>query len=59
MGSFAREAIVTISLRRQAAAAARITGKGDIFAAAKSGDLALVQDHVTTDASCVHAKDGR
>ena len=55
--SFAREAIVTISLRRQAAAAALIAGKGDMIDAAKSGDLALVQDHLTADPSCVHAKD--
>ena len=44
--------------RLQAAAAARIAGKPDIFAAAKSGDLALVQDHVTADASCVGRRDG-
>ena len=50
------EAIVTISLRRQAAAAARIAGKGDIFDAVSRGDLALVQDHLTADPSCVHAK---
>jgi hypothetical protein len=41
----------------QAAAAARIAGKPDIIAAAKSGDLALVQDHVTADASCVSHRD--
>ena len=34
-------------------------GRPDIFAAAKSGDLALVQDHVTADASCVGRRDGR
>jgi hypothetical protein len=38
------------------AAAARIVGKPNIFAAAESGDLALVQDHLTVDASCVNAK---
>jgi hypothetical protein len=37
----------------QAAAAARIAGKPDIIAAATSGDLALVQDHLTVDPSCV------
>ncbi len=37
----------------QAAAAARIEGKPDIFAAMASGDLALVQDHLTADPSCV------
>ncbi len=37
----------------QAAAAARVQGKPDIFDAAQSGDLALVYDHVTVDASCV------
>ena len=43
----------------QAAAAARIAGKPDIFAAMASGDLALVQDHVTADASCVGRRDGK
>ncbi len=33
-------------------------GRPDIFAAAQSGDLALVQDHVTADASCVGRRDG-
>ena len=41
----------------QAAAAARIAGKPGIIDAAKSGDLALVQDHVTADASCVGRRD--
>ena len=42
----------------QAAAAARIAGKPNIFDAAQSGDLALVQDHVTADASCVGRRSG-
>ena len=32
-------------------------GRPDIIAAATSGDLALVQDHVTADASCVGRRD--
>ncbi len=39
-----------------AAAAARIEGKPDIFAAAGSGDLALVRDHLTVHASVVDLK---
>jgi hypothetical protein len=45
----------------QAAAAARIAGQPlipDIIAAAVSGDLALVQDHLTSDPSCVGRRDG-
>jgi hypothetical protein len=38
---------------RQAAAAARILGKPDVFEAAKSGDIELVKDHVMADAGCV------
>ena len=38
---------------RQAAAAARIVGKPDVFEAAESGDLELVKDHVLADAGCV------
>ena len=41
----------------QAAAAARVQGKPDIFDAAQSGDLALVYDHVTVDASCVSRRE--
>ncbi len=33
----------------QAAAKARIAGKGDIFEAAASGDLAFLADHLTVD----------
>jgi hypothetical protein len=40
----------------QAAAAASIKGKPDIFQVAKSGDVKLVQDHLTADASCVCRK---
>ena len=42
-----------------AAAAARIAGKPDIIEAAKSGDAALVQDHVIADAASVNTRDGR
>jgi hypothetical protein len=38
---------------RQAAAAARIVGKADVFTAAENGDIELVKDHVMTDAACV------
>jgi hypothetical protein len=38
----------------QAAAAARIVGKPDVFEAAESGDLELVKDHFLADAGCVH-----
>ena len=37
----------------QAAAAASIKGKPGIIEAAASGDIKLVQDHLTADASCV------
>jgi hypothetical protein len=32
-------------------------GAPDIFAAVRSGDLALVQNHIAADASCVNAKE--
>jgi colicin import membrane protein len=41
----------------QAAAAASIKGKPDINQAARSGDIKLVQDHLTADASCVGCRD--
>ncbi len=41
----------------QAAAAARIKGKPDIFRAAERGDLSLVRDHLTADPSCVGRQD--
>ena len=41
----------------QAAAAASIKGKPDIIEAARSGDIKLVQDHLTADASCVGCRD--
>jgi len=47
-----------ISSVLQAAAAARIQGKPDIFEAARSGDLSLVRDHLTADPSCVDRRDG-
>ncbi len=37
----------------QAAAAARVVGKEIIFAAAELGDIAVVQDYIIADASCV------
>ena len=37
----------------QAAAAARIVGKADVFTAAQNGDIELVKDHVVADAGCV------
>ncbi len=37
-------------------AAARLHGKPSIFEAARSGDVALVQDHLTADASCVNSR---
>ncbi len=40
----------------QAAAAARIKGKPTIIQAAESGDLSLVQDHVTADARSVYRR---
>jgi hypothetical protein len=48
-----------ISFVLQAAAAARIQGKPDIIAAAESGDLSLVRDHVTADPSCVGRRDAK
>jgi hypothetical protein len=42
----------------QAAAAARIAGKRDIFDAAESGDVNLVEDHCIADPACVHQQDG-
>jgi hypothetical protein len=41
----------------QAAAAARIAGKPDIFDAARSGDVKLVEDHCIADPACVHQRD--
>ena len=41
----------------QAAAAARIADRDDIWKAAGKGDLALVRDHVTADPASVHKKD--
>ena len=41
----------------QAAAAASIKGKPDINQAARSGDIKLVLDHLTADASCVGCRE--
>ena len=41
----------------QAAAAAFIAGKPDIFTAAETGNISLVGHHVTAQPSCVNAKD--
>ena len=43
----------------QAAAAASIKGKPGIIEAARSGDIKLVQDHLTADASCVGCRDSK
>jgi len=43
----------------QAAAAARIKGRPDIFFAAADGDIALVADHLTSDPTLAHARDSR
>ena len=41
----------------QAAAAARVAGKGDVLKAARIGDTSLVGDHFLADAECVNRKD--
>jgi hypothetical protein len=41
----------------QAAAAARIVGKLDIFWAAMGGKISLVGDHITAQPSCIHQQD--
>ena len=41
----------------QAAATASIKGKPGIIEAARDGDIKLVQDHLTADASCVGCRD--
>ena len=38
----------------QAAAAARVAGKDDVWTAATKGDTSLVGDHVLADAKCVN-----
>jgi hypothetical protein len=45
------------SLTLQAAAAARIMGKRDVFNAAAIGNYELVKDHVAADPGCVHKWD--
>ena len=42
----------------QADAAARITGKSGIIAAALSGDVAEVLSYLLADANCVNERDG-
>ncbi len=44
-------------LTPQAAAVSRIAGKRSVHDAAKSGDVALLQDHLTADPNCVDARD--
>ena len=46
-------------LTPQAAAVSRIAGKGSVHDAARSGDVALLKDHLTADPNCVDARDGR
>ena len=46
----------TDSLFFEAAAAAWIADKGNIFKAAESGNMDLVKAHVIADASCIHKK---
>jgi hypothetical protein len=41
----------------QAAAAARVTGKGNVCDAAEKGDTSLVGDHVVLDPECVNERD--
>jgi hypothetical protein len=40
----------------QAAAAARVAGKADVWAAAAKGDASLVGDHIIVDLDCVHSR---
>ena len=49
--------LLRVTIVLQAAAAARIAGRGDIFKAAKDGDLELVRDHVAADPASVHKRD--
>jgi hypothetical protein len=44
-------------LTLQAAAVSRIAGKGSVHDAAKSGDVALLKDHLTADPNCIDARD--
>jgi hypothetical protein len=46
----------TDSLFFEAAATARIVGKGNIFKAVENGSLDLVKDHIIADPSCIHKK---
>ena len=42
----------------QASAAARITGKSGVIAAAKNGNVADVLSYLIADAKCVNERDG-
>jgi hypothetical protein len=46
-----------LNLKERLAARRKISGKPDIFEAAKSGDQELVEDHVLADPKCVHKTD--
>ena len=47
-----------VVVRLQAAAAARIAGKGGVIDAAESGDVADVLSYLIADANCVNERDG-
>ena len=49
--------LLRVTVVLQAAAASRIAGRGDIFKAAKDGDLELVRDYVAADPASVHKRD--
>ena len=54
----ARTAMCSVCLTRGSqAVVARIAGKPGILQAAGSGDIALVQDHLISNASCVNVTD--
>ncbi len=44
-------------MKERLAARRKISGKPDVFEAAKSGDHELVEDHVLSDPKCVHKTD--
>jgi hypothetical protein len=48
-----------LNLKERLAARRRISGKPDVFEAAKSGDQKLVEDHVLSDPNCVHKTDDK
>ena len=51
------DALPTPTHTPQAAAAARVAGKPDIWEAAKTGDIQLLRDRLTADPAEVNAKD--